>query len=395
MPNRTNAPFTQLSPLSPAPDAKPLLWDIFCRVIDNHGDLGVSWRLSVQLARLGHQVRLWVDDAAGLAWMAPNGQPGVLVLPWANSANPQALKVLPPADVWVEAFGCEIEETFIANYSIKTSGERQKNLKNRAWINLEYLTAEPYALRCHALPSPVMRGPAAGMTKQFFYPGFTHGTGGLLREPDLAERQARFSRAVWLQEHGVPWHGERVVSLFCYEPAALPALLQQWMDGPEPTLLLVTHGRASSAVSAATAQADGRAHAAGQLRIHHLPPLTQTEFDELLWASDLNFVRGEDSLVRALWAGRPLVWNIYPQDDGAHGPKLNAFLDWLDAPADLRRWHAHWNSLECNGEVPLNLPWPPNLAAASRTVESARSMLLEQPDLVTQLLAMTRCTSPL
>ena len=29
-------------------------WDIFCRVIDNHGDLGVCWRLSVDLAQRGH-----------------------------------------------------------------------------------------------------------------------------------------------------------------------------------------------------------------------------------------------------------------------------------------------------------------------------------------------------
>ena len=41
----------------------------------------------------------------------------------------------------------------------------------------------------------------------------------------------------------------------------------------------------------------------------------------------LNAVRGEDSLVRALWAGQPFVWHIYPQDDGAHHAKLDAFLD--------------------------------------------------------------------
>ena len=34
-----------------------------------------------------------------------------------------------------------------------------------------------------------------------------------------------------------------------------------------------------------------------------LPWLTQPDYDRLLWSADLNFVRGEDSLVRAIWAG--------------------------------------------------------------------------------------------
>ncbi len=71
-----------------------------------------------------------------------------------------------------------------------------------------------------------------------------------------------------------------------------------------------------------------------------LKPCPQPAFDEMLWASDLNLVRGEDSLVRALWAGQPLVWQIYLQHDDAHHAKLAAFLDWLQAPASPRRWHA-------------------------------------------------------
>ena len=62
------------------------MWDIFCRVIDNHGDLGVCVRLARQLAARGVSVRLWVDDASALAWMAPDvaqgSCPGLSVLPW-------------------------------------------------------------------------------------------------------------------------------------------------------------------------------------------------------------------------------------------------------------------------------------------------------------------------
>ena len=109
----------------------------------------------------------------------------------------------------------------------------------------------------------------------------------------------------------------------------------------------------------------------------------QPAYDELLWACDLNFVRGEDSLVRALWAGQPLVWHIYPQDDGAHGPKLDAFLDWLQAPPSLRHFHRVWNGL-APGKLPvvdaaLLQNW-------GTCVRAARERLLAQNDLLTQLL---------
>jgi uncharacterized repeat protein (TIGR03837 family) len=369
----------------PAPGPTPhapggWLWDIFCRVIDNHGDLGVTWRLSTQLAALGHRVRLWVDDASALTWMAPRGAEGVQVLPWALSTNATLLHPMPASDVWVEAFGCEIEEIFVASYIYQSSVRGLNSHKNVVWINLEYLTAETYARRCHGLPSPVMRGPAAGHTKHFFYPGFTEDTGGLLRETDLFQRQNRFDRADWLATQGVPWQGEQLVSLFCYEPPALPTLLQSLAESEHPTRLLVTPGRPAQAVDHAVRTLGWASTGQGGLQLHALSALPQARFDELLWACDLNFVRGEDSLVRALWAGQPFIWHIYPQDDGAHGPKLDAFLDWLQAPDDLRACHRGWNGLATG---PWKLPDP---AAHRATVEAARANLQTQPDLVTRLL---------
>ena len=65
------------------------LWDIFCTVIDNHGDLGVCWRLTRQLLAQGQSVRLWVDDASALAWMAPDAHdlPHLQVRPWADASQ--------------------------------------------------------------------------------------------------------------------------------------------------------------------------------------------------------------------------------------------------------------------------------------------------------------------
>ncbi|MBP7606900.1 MAG: elongation factor P maturation arginine rhamnosyltransferase EarP, partial [Giesbergeria sp.] len=92
---------------------------------------------------------------------------------------------------------------------------------------------------------------------------------------------------------------------------------------------------------------------------------------------------GEDSLVRARWAGQPLVWQIYPQSDLAHHDKLHAFLDWLQAPASLRRFHAVWNGLQAGALPALDAD---TLAAWAECTRSARARLLAQDDLAAQLL---------
>ena len=333
---------------------KPRYCDIFCAVIDNFGDIGICWRLACDLALREWQVRLWVDDASALQWMAPAGFNGVQVMAWAKPLNLADLQLVesPPA-LLIEAFGCEIPPEFLAACAQIDWAKDPKP----AWINLEYLTAESYAERNHALPSPVPNGPAAGWIKHFFYPGFTPQTGGLLREPDLTQRQAAFNRKDWLHSQGIKQYGEVLVSLFCYEPPGLARLLNQLANeglNGQPVHLLVAAGRAQRAVDAAmSSKDDGKLYKnklepykyiASLLSVSYLPLLTQIDFDHLLWACDVNFVRGEDSIVRALWAGKPFVWQIYPQDDGVHRGKLDAFLDMLKAPQTLRAFHHYWNA---------------------------------------------------
>ena len=396
-----------------------MLWDLFCRVIDNFGDMGVCWRLASDLGQRGHQVRLWVDDARVLQWMAPQvswsadadlglqtgrGQPGVTVCHWADAEALPDAHPLTPGDVVIEAFGCNLPDAFVA---------RMQRPIPPQWVNLEYLSAEDYVERSHGLPSPVWHGPGAGLRKRFFYPGFTPATGGLLREPDLLARRAAWNtpaRQAWLHRHGIPWApGEGVMSIFCYANAPLDALLTQLAasvqaDSPV-THVLLAHGHATElglawqSAHAPVAEPPPQAPevTAGAprpplsaLRLHPLPALPQPEFDHLLWSCDLNFVRGEDSAVRALWAGRPHIWQIYEQDDGVHADKLDAFMDrWMrDWPdplsADIRALWRGWNGLG---------PWPASLPAwqsegtpwAQHTLDSHQT-LLKQTDLVTQLM---------
>ena len=354
-------------------------WDVFCRVIDNFGDIGVCWRLAADLAARGEAVRLWVDDASSLSWMAPDGASGrnggnsVKVLDWRHAA-----REAPSGEVVVEAFGCELPAEVIARMARRAPAP--------VWINLEYLSAEAYAQRSHGLPSPQLSGPGTGLTKWFFYPGFSAGTGGLIREADLGQQQHDFDAAAWLALIGCARRpherdhrrDERVVSLFCYRNARLPDLLDAL--AAEPTLLLVAAGAGSQQVAAELGPTLQR----GALRAHLLPLLPQADYDRLLWASDINFVRGEDSFVRAQWAGKPFVWQLYPQQDGAHALKLRAFCAMFAGTTggfDLWPCGSAWNALTTQA---LQLPPMNRWCAASR---EWRSHLLTQPDLVSQLLS--------
>ena len=341
------------------PQHPVLQWDVFCRVIDNFGDIGVCWRLATQLAGQGQRVRLWVDDASALAWMAPQGCTGVELRDW-HAPPPGAQEA--PTDVMVEAFGCEIAPEFIANAAYQASARGQK--------------------------------PAQGWTRWFFYPGFTAATGGLLREPDLMQRQEALDVAGWRNAHAHPslpapaGGAVRWMSLFCYEPTALPQWLQLCEAASTPTHLLVAPGRPAHAVQQALGISSKNAlqtptDKRRQLYISYRTPCPQAAFDEMLWACDLNAVRGEESLVRGLWAGRALVWHIYPQDDDAHHAKLQAFLDWLQAPASLRQFHNTWNGLD---DLPLQWPDDDTLREWTACVQAARARLLMQDNLVAQLL---------
>jgi uncharacterized repeat protein (TIGR03837 family) len=328
-------------------------WDVFCRVVDNFGDIGVCWRLAADLAARGEQVRLWVNDASALAWMAPAGAPGVSVRRWDEAAREPS-----PGQVVVEAFGCELPGAFV---------ERMAQTRP-VWINLEYLSAESYVERSHRLPSPQLSGPGQGLTKHFFYPGFTPATGGLIREPGLMQARQLFDRSAWLQEHAIALRkGERLVSLFSYDSPAHAAMLHALADAP--TLLLLTAG-----VAEPPTLPPG-------IRSQRLPYLIQTEYDRLLWSCDLNFVRGEDSFVRAQWAGQPFVWHIYPQTDHAHAAKLDAFVGRFPAVPGLRELWLGWNGL---GPIPRQIP---PLDLWQSRCKAWREELLTQVNLTAQLMS--------
>ncbi len=346
-------------------------WDIFCSVIDNFGDIGVTWRLARQLvAGHGLAVRLWVDDLQRFACLWPaicTDQPiqyceGVEVHDWSPSHC-----AVQPGDVVIEAFGCSLPVRWV--YVMQGSA------RPVLWLNLEYLSAEAWILDCHGLPS-LQPG---GLQKYFFFPGFQSGSGGLLREQDLLLRCQIFQQDTrqirqFLQQFGVPeMEGALRISLFAYENPVLADWLQTLADGCRPVQLLVPEGRALADLArwlGCERLVPGECYQRGALSMIVLPFLSQDQYDQLLWSCDFNAVRGEDSFVRAQWAGRPMVWQPYPQQDQVHLDKLEAFLGLYDRdmPETLRQpvqafWRA-WNLGQGAGQAWLALlPVLPQLRA--------------------------------
>jgi len=336
---------------------KPTRCDIFCAVVDNYGDAAVCWRLARQLAEdHGWRVRLWIDDLTPLQQLAPDHAAGpVDVRVWPTRPWP----VTECADVIIEAFACELPPAYVATMATCA--------RPLVWLNLEYLSAENWVAGCHGLSSPHPRLP---LVKHFFFPGFDADTGGLLREHDYDARRRAFDEAAFRAEFGLPARApdELMISLFSYPNPALPELMRAWAASSRPVRLL----------------APGSSEAAwtnGNLSVHALPFLPQPRYDELLWACDLNFVRGEDSFVRAQWAAKPFIWHIYPQTDDAHQSKLDAFLAIHPAGAALRAFWLAWN-----GKGTLDWPeFAATLPGLKAPMQQWAKTLAAHPDLASKL----------
>ncbi|CAB5687767.1 TPA: elongation factor P maturation arginine rhamnosyltransferase EarP [Aeromonas dhakensis] len=393
---------------SPLP---PFDWDIFCCVVDNFGDIGVTWRLARQLKREGAlpaqesevQVRLWVDDLASFARICPGLDPaqesqwvdGIHIQHWHETLPADTI----PARVVIEAFACELPAPFVAKMASQPSPP--------CWLNLEYLSAESWVEDCHGLASPQrLESQSLGslsLNKYFFFPGFTARTGGLLCERGLIVERERWQQdeaglnAYWAslglppkQEH------ELRVSLFTYESAALTSLVECWCQSATPVTLLLPLGRSLNDVLTGAGLADavptaraGDLLRVGNLTIKLLPMTDQAGYDRLLWSCDLNLVRGEDSFVRAQWAARPFLWHIYPQEEQAHMVKLDGFLDHYLAqlPTATGQWLRGFSHALNQGENTREwwAQWPDHAAIWQQHGRHWSHKLLQDGDLVTRL----------
>ncbi|MDO5638802.1 MAG: elongation factor P maturation arginine rhamnosyltransferase EarP [Neisseria sp.] len=302
----------------------PVCW-LFCTVIDNYGDIGISWRLAQCLQReSGWRVCLWLDDTAALRMLCPDlPEPpcvyeNISINTWQAGAEARGLETAPLPQIVIETFACALPE------SVRRLMQKVRPL----WLNWEYLSAESSHERLHALPSPQ----ADGLQKYFWFMGFGEKSGGLLRERDYAER-SRFDAAGLRRTLLLPPKTAPEWLLFGYASPVWAKWLAMWRQHGEPLTLLLAGSQITDSLKVAGAiptdalNRDGDRFQTASVTLVKIPFLPQHDFDRLLHLADGLMVRGEDSFVRAQFAAKPFFWHIYPQDDKIHLDKLDAFWE--------------------------------------------------------------------
>ncbi|RYY78510.1 MAG: elongation factor P maturation arginine rhamnosyltransferase EarP [Moraxellaceae bacterium] len=335
---------------------------IFCNIIDNFGDIGVCWRLARQLtAEYQLSVSLFVDDLHSFAILAPQLQPELPVQPLGQITvhHWQAQTCFDqPYDLIIEGFGCRLGDPLLRHMQQQAAAGQPP-----LWINLEYMSAETWVMDCHGMVSV---HPATGLKQTFWFPSTTPHSGGLIREQTLLAERDQFQHDHHLQTEF--WNAlglsdaiqfSRKISLFSYENTAIAELLTALAQDSISTLLLVPKSKSIPDIevwlqqqAAYTQQIRPPLQINDRIQFQNLtivvlPFLSHYQYDQLLWACELNFIRGEDSCVRAQWAGKPFIWHIYPQHDNAHLTKLQAWMDQIEQQGTIASsWQAAmkaWN----------------------------------------------------
>jgi len=361
-------------------------WDIFCKIVDNFGDIGICWRLARQLhVEHGLELKLWIDDLGAAQRIIPrldlilNQQviDEISISKWDESAD-----FSEAADVVIEAFACELPGKYLAAMV----------RKNSKWVNLEYLSAEPWVDDFHAKPSPQR---TYKLTRHFYFPGFTEATGGLIRECDIIESNQLFAnnkdlQKDFLEKLNLAHNDHLKVSLFCYPHAAVQSLLGAMATSGQSIDCYVPDSNILPQIASFFGRESidiGEKLAHKSLHLYVLPFLSQADYDNLLSICDINFVRGEDSWVRAIWAGKPFIWLPYLQEENTHIKKLNAFLDVFYADFEKRQVvceaHRYWVAGRITDHVWHN--YMNHLPAIHSFTHQRTNQLAKQADLASKL----------
>lgn len=291
----------------------PIVCHLTCKVIDFFGDIGVAWRIAKQLKiDFNIEVHLLVDDLVTTKRLIPSIDlslqkqtiNGINICHCDFSEDSTSLP--PPPDFLFNVFNIDLP------HSYKTLIKRKKS----KYIVIEYLSAEPWVDNFHLKPSI---DPQSGLIKTYFYPGFTNQTGGLIREKGLFLRREAFDqsrRKKLIQSLG----GDPnlySISLFYYPIQKIEVFLDVIDHIKKPAQFFIPQYLFDLLKLKNNYQF---------IHIIPYPFLNHDDFDNLLWSCDLNFVRGEDSWTRAIWAGKPFIWQPYIQENNIHLIKLKAFL---------------------------------------------------------------------
>ena len=302
---------------------------MICRVVDHFGDAGVCLRLARGLAARPNRVDLLIDRPELILVMCPSlrlGErvDGVRVMDWSDSAVTELCSDATPKGLLIETFHHEAPEPLRALF---------ETLPGAARVMLDYLATEPWADSMQGMSAVDRNYPRPH--RHWWAPSFSKGL--LLGDPAQLERMLVGECSVERPASDVFW-----VLGFGYADAPWAAL--------------------ENAV-----KIHGLPDGFSRMQIHTPSGIerSQDEFDALLCSTNLNFVRGEDSFVRAHWAAAskrcvPFVWQPYRQENCAHADKLGGWMDQVlvgDTLEPLRRLHLAFNRLGEQTETEISNAW--------------------------------------
>ena len=303
--------------------------DIFCEIIDNYGDIGVVYRTAKELQKIFPESKIRVFLNRLDEFKKINSQ--VIDLPSQNIDGIEYITFdylrdnaneLLTAQVIIEAFGCQIPKEYM-----EIAYDNSELL-----INLEYLSAEDWIEDFHLQSSPLGRGK---LKKVFFMPGFTEKSGGVIADSNYLERIQRvlenkeFYEKKYLSD--IEDRENKIIgTLFSYEKNFTP-LLEDLKKLDKDVVILAmgekTQDSLRKILKNFSIEDFRNSLKYGKIEIKFLNFLNQEEYEELINIVDFNFVRGEDSFIRAVLTGKPYMWHIYCQEEYAHMDKIEGFLD--------------------------------------------------------------------
>ncbi len=274
------------------------MWHIFAKVIDNYGDMSIAWRLASGLVDYGQKVTLFIEKKEDI-------EP-ILKLQKNISFNVKSFN---------EA-SAEIDNVnnIISVFDVPLPPGYLDNIQHPSNLFIyEYLSAENWVKDFHMKPSLTEN---SFINKRYFYPGFNDKTGGLLRERDYFYQESEdLAKCIEQDSHFQ-------ASFFYYSHTSYESIELIKKLKPDCKALILDELIEFKDLK-------------NETWVEGFKMMAFADYDRLLQSSNLNFVRGEDSLTRAIFSGRPFIWQPYVQENNHHLVKLEAFINYFFSDLDV------------------------------------------------------------
>ena len=285
--------------------------DLFCDIIDNYGDIGVVYRLGKELHNKNYKVRIFVNKLNEVAKIIRGFDSNLSqqIYKGIEFLNFDNFEITNTAEVIVEAFAVDIPESYLEKLSTNT----------KLILNLEYLSAENWIENYHLKNS---FSPKPYIEKFFYMPGFTSESGGIILDDSYLKlielikenREIYFNN--FFKKFDLKYSSSTFyINVFTYNWDFKNFIRTLEKSNHKFVFFILDY------------KLDINFDYSNNIKILQMPYMDQSQFDILINLSDFNFVRGEESFIRALLTGKPYLWNIYEQDEMLHIEKLNAFLE--------------------------------------------------------------------